>query len=61
MLNQGVIKIRVNRDYLKNKSNASPQVTFKNLFNEIDLKEYYKPIVELLYKFLKERGSCSIE
>ncbi len=61
MLQQGVFKIRVNRDYLKNKSTAAPEVEFKNLFSEIDLKEYFKSMVELMYKILKERGSCNIE
>ena len=45
MLNQGVIKIRVNRDYLKNKSTTAPEVEFKNLFSEIDLEEYFKSMV----------------
>lgn len=61
MLNQGVIKIRVNRDYLKNKSTTAPEVEFKNLLSEIDLEEYFKSMVELMYKILKERGNCSIE
>lgn len=61
MLQQGVFKIRVNRDYLKNKSTTTPEVEFKNLFSEIDLEEYFKSMVELMYKILKERRSCDIE
>ncbi len=61
MLKQGVFKIRVNRDYLKNKSATSPQVKFTNSFDEIDLEKYYKPMVELIYKLLKERENCSNE
>ena len=61
MLQQGVFKIRVNRDYLKNKSTTAPQVKFKDLFSEIDLEKYYKPMVELIYKLLKERENCSNE
>ena len=61
MLQQGVFKIRVNRDYLKNKNAASPQVKFNILFEKIELEKYYKPMVELIYKLLKERRNCSIE
>lgn len=61
MLNQGVFKIRVNRDYIKNKNSTSPQVKFTNLFDEIDLEKYYKPMVELIYKILEERMNCNDE
>lgn len=61
MLNQGIYKIRVSRDYLKNKSTTAPQVKFKDLISEIDLEKYYKPMVELIYKLLKEKENCSNE
>lgn len=61
MLQQGVFKIRVSRDYLKNKCKASPKVKFENSFTEISLEEYFKSMTELAYKILKEEGSCSIE
>lgn len=61
MLNQGVFKIRVNRDYIKNKNTTLPEVNFNNLFNEIDLKKYYEPMVELMYKILEERMNCNDE
>lgn len=61
MLQQGVLKIRVSRDYLKNKSTTAPKVKFEKSFTEISLEEYFKSMVELMYKILKEEGSCNIE
>lgn len=61
MLNQSVFKIIVNRNYLKCKDFSSPKVKVSLLANQVDKNEYYKPIVELIYRIISERRCCSNE
>lgn len=56
MLNLSKITISVTRDFFKGKkSKCSPKVKSSCSSKQVYEQVYYEPVVELIYKILKER------